>query len=281
MKRILLTTTSLVLAAGVAQADVTFSGMGEVSYAKAGAADDLALRTGYDLNIALTGESDNGIAYSMGTDIGGGDTIDRNDDFAIDSQDMGVSVPTMTISYAGLTITAEQDAIDDLYSDDQNGDVGISGSMGGLSFAVVAETTDDETSTSFSLGGAAGGLTWGFVSTDDNGSGAAAQKVTAGYTLSDSLSASFKYDTKGDADAITTVGITNVMGAITVGLSADDNDDWDASVAYTAGALTASIATDEESAWELVSEYDLGGGATAFLTTTESEFTALGMSFAF
>ena len=38
MKRILLTTTSLVLAAGVAQADVTFSGMGEVSYAKAGAA---------------------------------------------------------------------------------------------------------------------------------------------------------------------------------------------------------------------------------------------------
>ena len=46
----------------------------------------------------------------------------------------------MTISYAGLTITAEQDGIDDLYSDDQNGDVGISGSMGGLSFAVVAET---------------------------------------------------------------------------------------------------------------------------------------------
>ena len=57
----------------------------------------------------------------------------------------------MTISYAGLTITAEQDGIDDLYSDDQNGDVGISGSMGGLSFAVVAETTDDANSTSFSL----------------------------------------------------------------------------------------------------------------------------------
>ena len=86
---------------------------------------------------------------------------------------------------------------------------------------------------------------------------------------------------KATQTAITTVGITNVMGAITVGLSADDNDDWDASVAYTAGALTASLATDEESAWELVSEYDLGGGATAFLTTTESEFTAIGMSFAF
>ena len=271
----------MVLAAGVAQADVSFSGMGEVSYAKAGASDDMALRTGYDLNIALSGSSDNGITYSMGTDIGGGDLIDRNDDFAIDSQDMGVSVPTMTISYAGLTITAEQNAIDDLYSDDQSGDVGISGSMGGLSFAVVAETDSDATSTSFSLSGATGGMTWGLVSTDDNGSGAAAQKVTLGYTVSDSLSASFKYDTKGDADAISTFGITNVMGAITVGLSADDNDDWDASVAYTAGALTASLATDEESAWELVSEYDLGGGATAFLTTTESEFTALGMSFAF
>ena len=281
MKRILLTTTSLVLAAGVAQADVSFSGMGEVSYAQAGAADDMAVRSGFDLNIAMSGASDNGITFSMGADIGAGDLIDRNDDFAIDAQDADVATPTMTIGYAGLTITAEQDAIDDLYDDDQNGDIGVSGSMGGLSFAVVADTDSDATSTSFSLSGATGGMTWGLVSTDSNDDGAAAQKVTLGYTVSDSLSASFKYDTKGDADAISTFGITNVMGAITVGLSADDNDDWDASVAYTAGALTASFATDEESAWELVSEYDLGGGATAFLTTTESEFTALGMSFAF
>ena len=35
MKRILLTTTSLVLAAGVAHADVSFSGKGEVSVAQA------------------------------------------------------------------------------------------------------------------------------------------------------------------------------------------------------------------------------------------------------
>ena len=132
MKRILLTTTSLVLAAGVAQADVSFSGMGEVSYAQAGAADDMALRSGYDLNIAMSGASDNGITYLNGSDIGGGNTIDRNDDFAIDSQDMAETVPTMTIGYAGLTITAEQDAIDDLYDRRQNGDIGISGSMGGL-----------------------------------------------------------------------------------------------------------------------------------------------------
>ena len=281
MKRILLTTTSLVLAAGVAQADVSFSGKGEVSYAQAGAADDMALRSGFDLNITMSGASDNGITYSMGADVGAGDLIDRNDDFEIDAQGADVGTPTMTIGYGGLTITAKQDGIDDLYDDSQNGDIGVSGSMGGLSFAVVADTDSDATSTSFSLSGATGGMTWGLVSTDSNDDGAAAQKVTLGYAVSDSLSASFKYDTKGDADAITTFGITNVMGAITVGLSADDNDDWDASVAYTAGALTASLATDEESAWELVSEYDLGGGATAFLTTTESEFTALGMSFAF
>ena len=52
--------------------------------------------------------------------------------FAIDAQDMARTVPTMTIGYAGVTITAEQDGIDDLYDDAQNGDVGISGSMGGL-----------------------------------------------------------------------------------------------------------------------------------------------------
>jgi outer membrane protein OmpU len=283
MKRILLTTTSLILAAGFASADVSFSGKGEVSYAQAGAADDMALRSGFDLNIAMSGASDNGITYSMGADIGAGDLIDRNDDFAIDAQGADVTIPTMTIAYAGLTITAKQDGIDDLYDDDQNGDIGLSGAMGGLSFAVVADTTSDASSTSFSLSGATGNMTWGFVSTDTNDApdSSAAQKVTVGYAVSDSLSASFKYDTKGSADAISTFGVTNVMGAITVGLSADDNDDWDASVAYTAGALTASLATDEDSAWELVSEYNLGGGATAFLTTTESEFTALGMSFAF
>ena len=241
----------------------------------------MAVRSGFDLNIAMSGASDNGITFSMGADIGAGDLIDRNDDFEIDAQGADVATPTMTIGYGGLTITAEQDAIDDLYDDDQNGDIGISGSMGGLAFAVVADTDSDATATSFSLSGATGGMTWALVSTDSDDNGAAAQKVTLGYTVSDSLSASFEYDTNGDADAITTVGITNVMGAITVGLSADDNDDWDASVAYTAGALTASLATDEESAWELVSEYDLGGGATAFLTTTEAEFTAIGMSFAF
>ena len=284
MKRILLTTTSLILAAGFAHAEVTFSGKGEVSYAQSGAAgEDMALRTGFDLDIAMTGASDNGITFSMGADIGAGNLIDSNDDFAIDPQGEDVATPTMTIGYAGLTITAEQDAIDDLYDDSQNGDIGISGAMGGLSFAVVADTTSDATSTSFSLSGASGDMTWGFVSTDTNDApdSSAAQKVTVGYTVSDSLSASFKYDTKGSADAISTFGVKNVMGAITVGLSADDNDDWDASVAYTAGALTASLATDEDSAWELVSEYNLGGGATAFLTTTESEFTALGMSFAF
>jgi len=283
MKRILLTTTSLILAAGFASADVSFHGIGEVSYAQAGAADDMALRTGFDLNISMTGASDNGIEYSMGADIGAGNLIDRNDDFAIDGfpDDGIVTTPTMTIVYSGLTITAKQDGIDDLYDDGENGDIGIAGAMGGLSFAVVADTTSNASSTSFSLSGATGNMTWGFVSTDTASDGTAAQKVTLGYAVSDSLSATFKYDTKGSADPISTFGVKNVMGAITASLSADDNDDWNAKVAYTAGPLTASLATDEESAWELVSEYNLGCGASAFLSSTEKEFTALGMSFAF
>ena len=49
MKRILLTTTSLVLAAGVAQADVSFSGKGEAGVYKdpsvAGQADEMEVYT--------------------------------------------------------------------------------------------------------------------------------------------------------------------------------------------------------------------------------------------
>ena len=49
----------------------------------------------------------------------------------------------------------------------EQGDIGISGSMGGLSFAVVADTDDAATSTSFSLAALAGGTDMGLGITDD------------------------------------------------------------------------------------------------------------------
>ena len=285
MKRILLTTTSLILAAGFAHADVTFSGKGEVSVAQATGADTMSVRSGYDLNVSLSGASDNGITYSMGLDMGAGSIIDRDDDYAIDTQGETIGTSALTIGYAGLTIVAGQDKVDDLYDDAENGDIGISGSFGSLAFSAVADTDTGGSANSFSLSGAADNLSWALVTTDahamDDASVASASKVTVGYTVSDALSLSFKHDNNGTATAVNTLGATYAMGSLTLGLSGADDDTTDFSVGYAAGPLSATYKTDESDNWKFVSQYDLGGGASAFLSTNHTEFAALGMSFAF
>ena len=295
MKRILLTTTSLVLAAGVAQADVSFSGKGEVGVSKTATKTEMAVHTGYDLNVAVSGSSDNGVTYAIGFDFGGGSLTDYNDDYELDPQNNASDGnPAVTIGYAGATFVFDKDGVDDLYDDGNHGDVSVSATLGGLSFAVVAETDSGEqlvtdadsvdrssNSTSFSVSGASDALTWSVVSTDADPTDEAAQKVTVGYTLSDALGLTFKHDTKGAADSINTVTATYTMGALTLTAAADDNNDNDLTVAYTAGALSASATVNEASFWKMNGTYDLGNGAQAFVSMDDSEWTAIGMSFAF
>jgi len=283
MKRILLTTTSLVLAAGVAQADVSFSGKGEAGISKE-ANTDMTVHTGYDLNVAVSGSSDNGVTYAIGFDFGGGSLTDYNDDYELDAQDNASDAnPAVTIGYAGATFVFDKDGVDDLYDDGNHGDVSVSATLGGLSFAVVAETDDDDStnSTSFSVSGGSDSLTWAVVSTDADPSDDAAQKITVGYTVSDALGLTFKHDTKGAADSINTVTAVYTMGALTLTAAADDNNDNDLTAAYTAGALSASVTVNEESFWKMNGTYDLGNGAQAFVSMDDSEWTAIGMSFAF
>ena len=81
-------------------------------------------------------------------------------------------------------------------------------------------------------------------------------------------------DVDSNAEAITKIGVSTKMDAITVrsysvkqALSAAGSsvgDDWDASVSYSAGALTASFAVDEDDVTKLSASYDLGGGANLF-----------------
>ena len=289
MKRILLTTTSLVLAAGVAQADVSFSGKGEAGVSKE-SGTEMTVHTGYDLNVAVSGSSDNGVTYAIGFDFGGGSLTDYNDDYELDAQNNTSDAnPAVTIGYAGATFVFDKDGVDDLYDDGNHGDVKVSATLGGLSFAVVAETDSGEqavdglstNSTSFSVSGASDALTWSVVSTDADPADDAAQKVTVGYTLSDALGLTFKHDSKGAADGINTVTATYTMGALTLTAAADDNNDNDLTVAYTAGALSASATVNEESFWKMNGTYDLGNGAQAFVSMDDSEWTAIGMSFAF
>ncbi|MDC0639626.1 porin [Planktomarina temperata] len=301
MKRILLTTTSLVLAAGVAQADdnmnVSFGGTAGVALIDDnGASDetrvDMFFESYYDFDITASAESDNGVSVSVGFDMGAGNKIDYNDDDVLEAQGNTVGDADVAVSYNGWTLTVDQAGIDNLFDDTQAAeDVMISGSIAGWS---VALTSDQEGSTSsYKVGGNVGGVALTFTGTDNDDAGGDATGISASYAMGDLTVSASMSDESNDAEDDTSVGFSYAMDALTIGYTtikpgSDGSlgDEWDASVKYSAGGMVASFALDEADATTIIVDYALGGGASAFAAMhdkpdTASDLTTVGLNFAF
>jgi hypothetical protein len=295
MKKVLLTTTALVMTAGVAAADVSFSGEAGIAFVDDNGASD-ATRTGmfvashYDLNVAVSASADNGLTMSAGFDMGSGEKIDYDDDDALEVQGAAVGDADVAVSYNGWTLTVDQNGIDNLFDDDQAEDMSIAGSIGGLSVAVA---TDLENSTnSYKLGYSLGDIALTLTGTNNDDAGGDASGISVSYPMGAlTLSASVS-DESNDAEDDTSIGLTYAMDAITVsytsitpGSNGSMGDEWDAKISYATGAMTASIALDEADATTMIANYDLGG-ATAFAAMhdkpgTASDLTTFGINFAF
>ena len=309
------------MTAGVAAAEVSFSGTTQASISNTEAAGNV-LNTHIDFNVAVSAASDNGITMSAGFGYDAGQQVDTAD-FELDANEAAASditahapaatpavngnnnpawttaAPSLTIGYNGYTVTADGSGVADLYNGDvDSGDLGISGSIGGVSFAMTTGTATDDKNTSMSLGYTMGDLTASYVNTNNSdGEGENANKISVAYAMGDAT-VTLASDTRHDTDkAVQSIGVTYVMDAITVGYTAAStgandsniNDDYDLSIAYTAGALTASIATDEDSVSKISASYDLGGGVNAFFVNrngtdgagANKDFQAVGINFAF
>ena len=309
MKRILLTTTSLVLAAGVAQADVSFSGTAGVALIDdngardaATAADaavantaygaDMFFESYYDFDITASAESDNGVSVSVGFDMGAGNKIDYNDDDKLEAQGNSIGDADVAVSYAGWTLTVDNEGIDNLFDDDAGAqDYRISGSIAGWS---VSMTGDDSASTSsYKVSGNVAGVALTVTGTDVKSVGGDATKVAASYAMGNGLTLSASsQDEDGTAEDDATVGFSYAMDALTVGYTSIQpggksfGDEWDLSLKYTAGDLVASFAIDEADATTIIVDYALGGGASAFAAMhdkagTATALTTVGLNFAF
>ncbi|MDA8785749.1 porin, partial [Planktomarina temperata] len=113
----------MVLAAGVAQADVSFSGTAGVALIDDNGASedtrvDMFFESYYDFDITASAESDNGVSVSVGFDMGAGNKIDYNDDDELEAQGAAVTDADVAVSYAGWTLTVDQAGIDNLFDDD-------------------------------------------------------------------------------------------------------------------------------------------------------------------
>jgi len=297
MKKVLLTTTALVMTAGVAAAEVSISGKTQVSVTATGNGDNV-LNTHADINMALSGAYDNGM--TMATTIGwdAGREADYNDDFQLDAAEGGASAasPNMTIGYAGYTFTVDGEGLDNLYDDaNTSGNFGVAGSMGGVDFALTTNIDGGDSVNSYSLGYSTGDITATMTGTNDHG-GVDATKIVVAYAMGDTTLTLTSDDADDNADTVTKVGVSTKIDAITFSYTAATNgtagssvgDDWDASIGYSAGALGASYSLDEDDRARLVVDYDLGGGASAFATMQagaandgSGDFTAMGINFKF
>jgi hypothetical protein len=297
MKKVLLTTTALVMTAGVAAAEVSISGKTQVSVTATGNGDNV-LNTHADINMALSGAYDNGMtmATTIGWDVGR--EADYNDDFQLDAAEGGASAasPNMTIGYAGYTFTVDGEGLDNLYDDaNTSGNFGVAGSMGGVDFALTTNIDGGNSVNSYSLGYSTGDITATMTGTNDHG-GVDATKIVVSYAMGDTTLTLTSDDADDNADTVTKVGVSTKIDAITFSYTAATNgtagssvgDDWDASIGYSAGALGASYSLDEDDRARLVVDYDLGGGASAFATMQagaandgSGDFTAMGINFKF
>ena len=311
MKRILLTTTSLVLAAGVAQADVSFSGTAgvaliddngrsqavaaliaggnasptaaQIATQQALAATDrvdMFFESYYDFDITASAESDNGVSVSVGFDMGAGSKIDYNDDDVVEAQGNTVGDADVAVSYNGWTLTVDQAGIDNLFDDtDGAQDVSIAGSIAGWS---VAMTSDQEGSTSsYKVGGNIAGVALTLTGTNNDDAGGSATGISASYAMGDLTVSAAMSDESNDAEDDSSVGFSYAMDALTLGYTTIKpgsagafGDEWDASVKYTAGALVASFALDETDATTIIADFALGGGASAFAAMHDKAGTA-------
>ena len=246
MKKVLLTTTALVMTAGVAAADVTFSGSAELTLGDWDGAASSSWGTTTDLGIAMSGEA-SGISYSAGLSLdetnGGPEHIGGT---------ISLSASGMTVAYGPGMDADAGEAASNIVDADETGDLKVSYASGGVTVTYVenadgAEANSNKGASKIDLGYTMGDITLGLSTntTDVSASGAQVNSLSLGYTAGD-----VKISVSGNDVAIGTAAKAT----------------WDASVAYTIGASTVTVATDEASATSVAvatSLNDITLGATA------------------
>jgi outer membrane protein OmpU len=304
MKKVLLTTTALVMTAGVAAAEVSISGTAGVAAVKS--ADATARMTsGVDLNFAVSAAADNGLTMAATVDLGEGELVDYNDDFAVDSQCATAEVvtaavaetatvnsaassqdatcgfvgssssPAITLGYAGVTVVVDAGGVDDLYDDAQHDDISINMDLAGLDTTITMDTDAADSHGSYKVAYTMGDLTATLSGSTDPGSTAAATALsaTAGDALEPAVAARSANDHSGGK-----LALSYAMGDLTLNASTDDNGTEKStntagfSYAMDAITITYTLANTAEEGWK---DYDAklaysAGAMTASIATDEA-----------
>jgi len=253
MKKVLLTTTAVAFAAGMASAgDMSMSGSVKLTYGGFGTGSKAAaakedFKSEADLDIAAT-STGGGISMSGTLEI---------DEGATAAGPVTISSGSLSLTYdkndmGALSLANAADGEDDAY-----GDYSVSFSAGGVG---MTYTRDQESSdNSIAVTYAAGALSLSMTSLDET------KATGSGLTPA--------------AVATTTVGATYVTGPYTIALSGNDKatQEWDASVAMASGDTTVTVSADESETMKVAIGYTAGSmslsASQEFNGDDETEFS--------
>ncbi|WP_432448620.1 porin [Aliiroseovarius marinus] len=255
MKKILFASTALVASAGIAAAEVSFSGEAGFGFVYTdGAADEWAPDYYTTLSVAMRGETDGGLSFGADFDItmDGGATAVGDTEVFIEGGFGNLSVGAVgsavddtlglsDIGYSGLGVDNVAEALIDAAD---VGNIMYKGTFGDFGVALSYDMNGTE---QFSIAAtyAMGDYNFG-LGYDDIADGSSTIHVKAGGAIAD-FAVNALYSRNSDND-ITAYGLH---------------------AAYTMGAATVSAAYSEvdvagasADAWGLGVAYDLGGGAS-------------------
>jgi len=282
MKKVLLATTALVLSAGIASAEISFSGSAAAGIGR----DAASALQGYDdgefhvynsgtIDIAASTETANGLTIGVSTSVSFGNSF-AFDDGGFESNDGTIGAPTLTLSGSGVTLTFADDGVDHLYSDDYAGDVGLAYSSDALSAALVYDLDNDGVhGTEWSANGSftASGATVS-VALDSND----AYNLGVAYTAG-AVSASVATDNDGTV-TVNTVTLGYSAEGMSASVEINDDDTWSVEGGYSANGMGITVSTDDASAWSATASYDLGGASLdAGITSTDIAYAGVSFSF--
>ena len=308
MKKVLLTSTALVMTAGFAAAEMTMTATAKLTYGNFGTGD---YRTGYAAplngNVAAgAAAAVVGTAHTAATALANADG-----DFTAADLAAGTTARTAQVALravAGAPTAAETAAEDAAYlaavhssnadaaatpdpSWSSEADLDIVGSGGGGTIEYSATLEIDESGLDAGkLSIKSGGLTFEYDENDIGGlvsTGADGEDDNTGdYKISyaaGSLSASYETDTTSED---TVINLGYAMGDLTLGLEMEENDNatgGDAtattSVGYVMGDTTISLSADDADTWDASAAY-VSGNTTMTVAADENSIYSVALNYA-
>ena len=297
------------MTAGVAAAEVTFSGTANFGYNDTDATTGASVGAAFsdiDLNIAFSQELNNGYTAAASVEL---DYADANQGNDISASDALISLTNADsgIHYGDTKHGAENawSAVGSMDNDNfrvaknemvTRADMTFGGAKIGISLGDDTNISGTEKDyISLGITGSAGAFSYALAHQNENTATldpvdnlAATQLATTGVRVSTTLggaTVALGY-AKNDNGGSTGIEVSYPMGALTTtasyvqeGATGAENN-WDVKFVYAADAVGLTVATDESDDWNVDVSYDMGNGMNLFVGADDGgEDTYAGVSY--